>query len=485
MKIAFVCSEVYPFARTGGLADVMHALPRALAKSGHEVCIFMPLYRIINKNRFKIELIHTGLKIKINGGEKWSAVFESLYLKNIKTYFINCDEYFGREDLYGDVNNAYAYNDNAERFAFFAKAVLQTLKKIKFSPDIIHCNDWHTGFIPVYLKSIYRNDSFFKNCKTVFTIHNAGYQGFFPKESLDIKEIAEHKFNTENIYHSTGISYLKAGALYSDAVTTVSKQYAREIQTEEYGYDLAYAFSNIRNRLFGILNAIDHEHWNPQTDKYLPGKFSIDNLTGKKICKIELQKKLGLPQDTDTPLAGTVSRLVYQKGVDILAYALELILQDEKIQFVMIGSGDPEISGKYEQLKRMFPEKIGLFCGYDEELEHLAEAGFDIFIMPSRYEPCGLNQMYSLKYGTVPVVRKTGGLDDIITDWTENRESGNGFKMTGLSGEEIYNTVRKVIRIYNNKNIWKKVQHNGMKFNYSWDDAVIEYKKVYELILKS
>ncbi len=482
MNIAFISPEVYPFAKTGGLADVSYALPKALAKAGHSVCIFTPRYKSVSKEKFRLSLAAAPLIVKMGPEEKYSAIFRSSYIPGVDTFFIDYEAYFGRDSLYGYNDND--FNDNAERFAFFTKAVILGLKEINFIPDIVHCNDWHTGLIPLYLKTVYSNDVFFKNCAIIMTVHNAAYQGVFAETNLDINEFTGSSFKIEKVMHQKGISYLKAGILHSDIVTTVSKKYAEEIQTQEYGYELAEVFKSIKDRLFGISNAIDTEEWNPETDSNIPANYSAGDLSGKMKCKLELQRIMGLPADPDIPLVGTISRLSYQKGMDVLAITLELLLQDESFQFVITGSGEQGIAKRFDHIKKMFPESAGIIWEYDEGLGHMIEAGLDIFIMPSRYEPCGLSQMYSLKYGTIPVVRATGGLDEIIDEWDEKEKCGNGFKFNNLVPEELYNTLRKVIKKYNDKDDWEIIQKNGMRYNSSWDNAVREYEMVYQIALK-
>ena len=479
MKIAFVSSEVYPFAKTGGLADVSYSLPKTLAKAGHNVCIIMPGYSSIEKTKYGLKLALAPLIINSGTDEKYAAILESSHIPGVKTFFIDYDKYFNRDSIYGDNNNA--YRDNAERFDFFAKAVILALKKINFMPDIIHCNDWHTGLIPAYLKTIYRKDSFFKKTSLVITVHNAGYQGIFRKEHLASSEYYSKEFVKHNADNNETMNYLTEGVLHSDIITTVSRKYAEEIQTQEYGHDMAHVFTRLKKRLFAVPNAVDYDEWNPEIDTHLPCNYSMSNIKAKIQCKLSLQKKMGLPEKAEIPLLGTVSRIAFQKGVDILAEALELLLQDEKFQFVISGTGDRGISRKYDALKRMFPGYIGINWEYSEELEHLSFSGLDIILLPSRYEPCGLTQMYSLKYGTVPIARATGGLDDIIEEWDEQKQTGNGFKFTNLTREEIYTTVRNVLKKYKDKQNWKRIQRNGMIFDYSWNDAAIEYEKIYNL----
>jgi starch synthase len=482
MKIAFISSEVYPFAKTGGLADVSYSLTKYLAKAGHNVCIFMPAYSSINKEKFSLKLAIAPLVIKIGTDEKYSAILESSQIPGVRTYFIDYERYFARDGLYGNYNDA--YGDNAERFDFFARAVIKGLKEINFMPEIIHCNDWHTGLIPAYIKTIYNNDIFFKQTAVVMTVHNAGYQGIFSRQNLALNEFYNTQFNIKDIEDSGEISYLKEGVLHSDVITTVSKKYLKEIQTQEYGHNMASVFRSIKKRLFAIPNAVDYDNWNPETDQNLPCNYSAGDISSKARNKLELQRKMGIDENAIIPMLGTISRITFQKGMDILAETLELLLQDEKFQFVISGSGDQAISRIFDNLKKMFPKSIGINWGYSEELEHLSLAGLDIFIMPSRYEPCGLTQMYSIKYGAVPIVRATGGLDDVIEEWNERKKTGNGFKFNNLTQEELYNTIRKVIKKYTDKANWELIQKNGMNYNYSWDDAVKEYVKIYKSVLK-
>ncbi|MBN2401539.1 MAG: glycogen synthase [Spirochaetes bacterium] len=482
MKIAFISSEVYPYAKTGGLADVSYSITKALAKAGHDVCIFMPGYHSIDKNKFHVKLAIAPLIIEAGTEKNYAAILESSYIPGVKTYFINYERYFTRDGLYGECDTE--YKDNAERFNFFAKAVIRSFKKINFMPDIIHCNDWHTGLIPLYLKTIYNNDTFFKKSALIMTVHNAGYQGIFSKDNLQPDAFYNSAFGRKETEHSEVINFLKEGVIHSDIITTVSKKYANEIQTQEFGYAMADIFKRIKKNLYAVPNAIDNDNWDPETDHYLTYNFSADDISQKMKCKLELQKKIGIAANESIPLLGTISRITFQKGMDILADTLELLFQDENFQFVISGSGDKRITRRYDYLKKMFPQSVGINWMYSEELEHLTLAGLDIFIMPSRYEPCGLTHMYSLKYGTVPIVRATGGLDDVIKEWNERKGTGNGFKFNNLNQEELYNILRKVIKKYKEKDKWKLIRKNGMNFNYSWNEAVKEYEKIYKLVLK-
>lgn len=484
MKIAFISPEVYPFAKTGGLADVSRSLPMALSGNAHEVCIFMPGYKTIDRNKFRLELAYAPLPVSIDYETKWAAVYKSGFIPGVITYFIDYEKHFSRDSLYDE--NSMEYPDNAERYSFFARAVIQALKALDFQPDIIHCNDWQTAALPLYLKLLYAADPYFKNTACVMTVHNAAYQGVFPKAKLRFLELDANKTAIKALESAGSINYLQAGILYSHIVSTVSGKYAEEIQTDEYGYNLAGIFKKNNNRLFGIPNAIDHELWDPSTDKFLPANFSAGSMEGKIKCKIDLQRKFNLKTDINTPMFGIVSRLTYQKGIDFLADAIEFLVQDADFQFVIMGEGDRRLFSRFKAIRDMFPDRTGLYYGYDEEMEHLIEAGLDVFVMPSRYEPCGLNQMYSLKYGTIPLVRATGGLDDTIHEWDEVKQEGNGFKFSRLETEELYNAFRRIIWLKKTREAeWRIIQQNAMRFNYSWKDAARKYEKIYNIALSN
>ncbi len=483
MKIAFITSEAYPFVKTGGLADVAYSLPRALSKLGHDVLTLMPRYYRVDKERFQLKLIHAPLGVPMGFDEKWGAVFESHFIPEMITYFLEHDNYFGRDGLY---DNGYdAYPDNAERFAFFCHGTMEVLKALDFEPDIIHCNDWQTGLIPVYRKTLYAHDPFFTATRTVMTVHNVGYQGVFDKGNLYWTQLGWDLFHQDGLEYYDQVNYLKGGILYADAVTTVSRRYAREIQFEEYGYNLAGVFRKAGGRLRGITNGVDYGKWNPSRDEKIPAVYSVEDMKGKALCKKALQKRMGLRIDGKIPLMGTISRLTYQKGMDVLAETLETLLQENGVQFAILGSGEEWIVRWYEYLKGKYPERVGLYWGYDEDLAHLMEAGLDIYLMPSRYEPCGLNQMYSLKYGTIPVVRATGGLDDTISQWDGDSLTGNGFKFDDLNSRVLGDVIRSVLPVFHDKKQWSRLQQNAVAYHNSWEDTAREYLKVYEDIASS
>jgi starch synthase len=481
MKIAFITSEAYPYAKTGGLADVSHALPLALAERGHDVRLIMPRYYAIDRDRFGLRLSYAPLGVPMGNGEKWAALFESDFLGAVKTIFIEHDRYFGRDGLYDDGDRA--YDDNAERFIFFSHAAIRGLRYLNFKPDIIHCNDWQTGLIPVYLNTMYAGDPFFSAAASIMTVHNAGYQGVFPKEAFYMTGLGEELFTPEGIEFFNQINFLKGGILFADAASTVSIKYARELQTAEFGYDIAGVFRKISGRFFGITNGVDYEKWDPRTDALIPERYSPEKMSGKAKCKAVIQERMGLPREPKVPLLGTISRITHQKGMDVLAQALPLLLADEQAQFIILGQGEDWIKGMMEQVARMFPGRVGIYWGYDEGLSHLIEAGLDIFIMPSRYEPCGLNQMYSMRYGTIPVVRATGGLDDTVEEWDSVLHAGNGFKFGELTVETVYRKLRQVLKAYRSETLWKRIRSNAMSYTYSWYDAAGHYERLYAAII--
>ncbi len=480
MNITFITSEAYPFAKTGGLADYSYSLPKALAKRGHTVNLFLPRYYCVDKIKYNCSLIDMPLAVPYNNGIRWSGIYKSDYLNTINVYFIEHDDFFGRDGLYD--YHGIPYGDNAERFIYFNRATLEALKQLAIVTDIIHCNDWQTALIPLFLRTHYAHESIFKNTKSVLTIHNAGYQGVFPKDVLYYMQLSDEYFVQEKLSFYDKINFLKAGILYADCLTTVSKRYAQEIQYPDYGYDLAPIIKQNSSKLFGILNGVDYEQWNPAHDTFIPYNFSINDVSGKKKCKHALQDYFSLNK-SNIPLLGCISRLTYQKGIDILIDALDWLLFDEsKVQFVILGDGEQWLIDRFENLRRLYPDKVGVWWGYNEKLAHLIEAGCDFYVMPSRYEPSGLNQMYSMAYGTIPIVRATGGLDDSVIEFNTTELTGNGFKYKHNDIAELYSTIRYALKIYNNSNLMQQLIYNAMSFKRSWDDAAKEYEALYKNI---
>ena len=489
LKILFVASEVDPFAKTGGLADVAGALPKTLKALGHDIRVVLPHYGSIDSEKFKLKDVGSirELRIPVDGFQEVATVqTSSLNSSQSPTvcYFLQNARYFGRNELYVDGKTKSDFADNDERFIFFSRAVIEMLKRLDWTPDIIHCNDWQTGLVPAYLKVLYNNDPFFKNTRVVFTIHNIAYQGRFPKETIVKANLPWSLFTPEGIEFYGEVNFLKAGMVYADAITTVSEKYAEEIcSSPEFGYGLEGLLNHRKSALSGILNGIDYNVWSPEIDSLISARYSVKDPTGKAADKKALQEKFKLTTKPDVPLIGVISRLADQKGFDLLgAIAPELMKLD--LQLVILGTGEPKYHQLFERMHQEYPKKMGLYLGFNNTLAHMIEAGSDMFLMPSRYEPCGLNQMYSLKYGTVPVVRATGGLDDTIVDFNPKTKKGTGFKFVPYNAQEFLKAINRALDIYKNKSAWKTLMMNGMKKDFSWTASSKKYVKLYQSLLK-
>lgn len=485
MKIAFASSEVIPFAKTGGLADVSGSLPQELLKLGNEVKVFMPKYYEINEYKYghTYDSLIGELKISTNGFTHSVHVFYGkLPNSNVDVYFVHYPNFFHRSKIY---TNDW---DEDDRFILFSKAVIQIMQKLGWSPDIIHVNDWQTALIPALIRENYGWDSLFHKTKSVLTIHNIGYQGRFGLNSYNKAEFPKHLFenNGKLVYHGDS-NFLMTGILYADIINTVSQTYAYEILTNEYGAGLNGYLWQRKEDFYGIINGVDYNVWNPETDEYLPYHYTIEDLSGKLRNKKFLLEKFKMPFNEHIPLIGIISRLVPQKGFDIIADTLNQLV-DLNAQFIILGSGEKQFENMFQHMAHYFPKKVGVYIGYNESLAHLIEAGADIFLMPSHYEPCGLNQIYSLKYGTVPVVRRTGGLADTVQDWNEfneyGQEIGNGFCFYEYSGKAMLHSVLRAINDFHNKSVWTKIQYNGMIKDYSWENSAREYIDLYKKALE-
>jgi starch synthase len=458
MKILLAASEVVPFAKTGGLADVAGALPLALEELGEEIIIAMPGYKAI-QSRLRRDKIQ-----KLNENISYSTIG-----KNIKVYFIENDEYFNRDGLYTDKTGD--YKDNLERFSYYCKKTLGLLKQINFRPDIIHVHDWQAALIPVYLKNIYKNNPFYKNIKTVLTIHNIGYQGLFAKEEFPKLGLDWSLFGIEGLEFFGKINILKGGLEFCDYINTVSPTYSKEIQTKEFGFGLEGVLNKRKYAVFGILNGLDYSIWNPETDKFIAKNFSLNSTDDKYRNKDDLQKFCKLPAKPKIPLLGIVSRLAEQKGFDILADAIDNICK-MGLQLVILGTGDLKYHLILQNMVKKYPKVISLHLKFDDPLAHKIYAGSDIFLMPSKYEPCGLGQMISLRYGTIPLIFKTGGLADTVNE-------DNGFVFQRYNNDDLIKTIKGAVEVYKNKNAWGKLMHTAMKCNFSWKESAKKYIGLY------
>ncbi len=484
MNIVWVTSEAAPYAKTGGLADVSAALPKALAEKGHKVSVIMPYYPQIMKDlTAKATMKHELLGVPFGWSTEWAQIREDKINENLSFYFIEYNTYFDRPSLY-DFKGV-EYGDNAARFIFFARAAMQAVIALGLNPDILHGNDWTSALCNVYLKTpLYWDDDNFKDCRSVITIHNIGYQGTFNKSNLFLTGLGWEYFNESCIEYHDQLNFMKAGIMTADMINAVSPTYANEILSSEYGFTLDPVLQHVKDRdkLRGILNGIDVDEWNPETDPNLPAHFSVNDMSGKAKCKETLQREFGLTQDPKVPVFGIVSRLASQKGIDLFGSVIEGMLDTENIQVAILGTGEAALEAQLSGLNAKFPGKFSVFIGYDNKLAHLIEGGCDFFVMPSRYEPCGLNQMYSMRYGTIPVVRGTGGLEDTVINYeSKNLDKSTGFKFYDLTHEALRNTLIWAAAVYNDEpEKFKRIIHNGMTTDFSWDRTASEYEAMYK-----
>jgi starch synthase len=499
LKILFAASEVAGFAKTGGLADVAASLPRALAKRGHEVAVIMPMHRCARTGKRVPERTATVVPVKL--GERTLACRlyrSSLNGSGVPIFLVDEPEYFDRDDPYhgrglyqqslpGGGKSDYA--DNAERFTFFSRAVLEAAHVLGFTPDIVHANDWQTGLVPVYLNEVFKAKPGWGRTRSVFTIHNIAYQGMFGAHVMRLTGLPGYLFNHNQLEFHGHFNFMKSGIVFADAVNTVSPSYSGEIQSSEYGCGLEGLLIQQRHKLSGIMNGVDTTDWDPATDTHLPARFTAETVFQQKpVCKAELQRRYLLPVDSDKPVLGMVARLVAQKGIDLVLSAAPGLL-DLGAQLVFLGEGDPHHHHQLQALRDKYPEQVGIYIGYSEDLAHIIEAGADLFMMPSRYEPSGLNQLYSLKYGTPPIVRRTGGLADSVTGATEETlaaGTATGFSFDAYTPNAFYETARWALQLYNERPAdFKKVVLTGMAQDWSWNRSAAAYEALYERICSS
>jgi starch synthase len=473
MRILFIASEALPYTKTGGLADVIEALSRALVKLGHEVAVFLPKYRGVKAS----SVVLPSMTIPQGTRLRFPAIANGGVHRGVRYFFLDDPFYFDRDGIYGERNQEYP--DNAERFTEFSRAAIEMAKQI-WLPELIHCHDWQTAMVPTLLRSSYGEDPVVKEIPVVFTVHNIGYPGIFPKEAMERAGIPASVFHPGGIEFFGNVNFLKGGLIYSDYLTTVSRKYAQEIQTPEFGFGLEGVIRSRSNRLVGILNGVDYSVWSPERDTLIPMKYSADNLEGKRVCKEALLDEFKLSKDgVNRPVLGIVSRFADQKGFDLIAEIAHELLHED-VLLAVLGTGDRRYEELFRALTMDFPGRVGAVIGYDNKLAHLVESGADIFLMPSRYEPCGLNQIYSLRYGTVPVVRATGGLDDTIEAFDLEHGTGTGFKFLEYSGEALLDAIRQALNHYSDEGVWKRIQLNGMAKDFSWNTSAAEYAKLYE-----
>jgi starch synthase len=487
LNILFCSSEVTPYSKTGGLADVSNSLPQELASAGHAVRIIVPKYGPMDERRLRIYEIKRLVNIEVPVGDRITTCsIKSSFIvspkSKVQVFLIENNEYFAENSPYIDPVTGKDYANNDERFIFFNRAIVQVLGLLGWKPDIIHCNDWQTGLVPAYIKTIYAKDPLLQEVKSVFTIHNIAFQGLFPYESFLKSGLPHSIWNESGVEYYNQFSFLKSGIIYADAITTVSENYAREITTtHEYGMGFEGILKSRKKNLFGILNGVDYRVWNPEKDMLIPFRYNSKELPLKRENKKVLCKKFGIEYNPETPVIGMISRLTDQKGFDLIKKIMPSLMKED-INFVLLGSGDKSYQKFFEGIKKKFPGRVGLHFGFSEELAHLIEAGSDIFLMPSKYEPCGLNQMYSLRYGTIPVVRKTGGLADTIIEYKNGK--GNGFVFDKYNHEELLKAIKRALKLYKNREEWIKLVRLAMSYDYSWQVSAKKYTELYKSLLK-
>jgi len=475
MRTLLASSEVHPFSKTGGLADMAGALAKAVARAGHRVGLVTPLYAGIRERVPGLQRLAWDLSFPLGsrqvGGEIWTVEVND----RLTVYFVDQPEFYGRPGLYDE--HGAAYGDNAQRFIFFSKTVANLARYLPWRPQMVHVHDWQTGFVPLLILHQRLHDGWTNAPRTCLTIHNLAYQGNFWPGDYQFANLPWDYFYAGVEFYGA-MSCLKAGIVHADAITTVSPRYAREITTEEFGFGMDGLLRQRQNVLSGILNGVDYDEWRTVDNPFLPHAYSAANLSGKTANKLALQAELGLPVSAETPVFGNITRLVDQKGVDIQIGALEEMLAAD-LQFVLLGAGSPAFEAAYENLARRYPAKVAVRLGYNQALSHLIEAGSDFYLTPSRFEPCGLNQMYSLRYGTIPIVRRTGGLDDSVIDVTDDPDNANGIKFCEFSIRALAKAIRKALELYREPGLLRQFRKRGMTRDFSWDRTWQEYAKVY------
>ena len=476
MKILFIASEGLPYSKTGGLADVVGALPKALAEMGHEVAVLLPRYR---GNKITSILV-SSVTVTLGDKLRFPAIGEGVAVAGVRYFFVDDRVFFDREQLYGE--KGADYPDNAERFTEFSRVAIEFMKRV-WLPDVIHCHDWQTALVPVLLRTQHAEDPVVRGLPVVFTIHNIGYQGIFSQTVMRTIGLPDTFFTMDRLEFYGRVNFLKGGLLYADYLTTVSRRYAQEIQTPEFGNGLEGVIRGRADRLIGILNGVDYSVWSPEVDTFITQNYSVHNLEAKKADKKDLLQQFKLPADKpenlERPVVGIVSRFADQKGFDLIA-RIATELMKENLTLVALGTGQPEYEKLFKDMAEKYPGRVGVKIGYDNALAHKIEAGADIFLMPSRYEPCGLNQIYSLRYGTVPVVRATGGLDDTVQNFDPKTHHGTGFKFEAYDGRALLDALRGALKLQRDPKSWQTIQKNGMAKDFSWKASAAAYVTLYE-----
>ncbi len=481
LRVLFVTAEVTPFARTGGLGDMTAALSQVLAALGHDVRLIMPLYQTVSDGRFALAEVTTDLSVPLVTGRRTARVWQGSFpgqegSAGVPLYFIEQNDYFARPGLYGDETGDYA--DNAQRFIFFCRAALALAERLEWFPHLFHRHDWHTALIPAFLRFLPELDARLSAAASLFTIHNLAYQGWFPAWVFGITGLPLSLFQTAGVEFFGLMNFMKAGLNYADQLSTVSPTYAQEICTPELGFGLDGVLRERRDVLTGILNGVDYQGWNPETDPVLAAHYNAADLTGKAACKRALLRAYEMPEDLAAPLVGLISRFVGQKGVDLVADAIDP-LRALGLRLGVLGSGEARYERRFAELGRRYPEQVGVRLGFNDTLAHQIQAGSDCLLMPSRYEPCGLTQLYSLRYGTIPIVRATGGLRDTVVPFDPASGQGTGFVFQEPRADALVAAVRAAQRVFADRQAWQRLMQNAMAQDFSWEQSATRYLDLY------
>jgi starch synthase len=481
MKILIASPEAVPYVKTGGLADVVGALLKEYRVMKKDAYIILPLYKRIKK--IKPHPVDTRLEIKVPVGNK--IIKGRIFKDKYSAYFIGCDKFYNREELYGTPGGDYI--DNASRFVFFSRGIIETCKVLKFQPDVIHCNDWQTGLVPLYLKTLYKNNKFFKKTASILTMHNIGYQGLFPSTEMPLTGFGWELFNPEGIEFYGNVNFLKAGIISADILNTVSNNYSKEILNKDFGFGLDGVLRNRVKDLFGVVNGIDYEEWDPSRDKFIPANFSYNDISGKAFCKKELMRSMFGSSDSlnaeRIPLIGMVGRLTTQKGLDLVIQSIDGLLSIG-VKLVILGKGEEIFQRSLFEIAKKYSGKVYVNIGFEEPLAHRIYAGSDFFLMPSRYEPCGLGQLIALRYGCIPIARRTGGLMDTVKDYEHLSSKGTGFLFSDYTPSAMQDAVKRALCVYTDKDKMQKMVIDGMKMDFSWKKSAERYIELYEAAIK-
>lgn len=482
MNVLIASPEVHPFVRTGGLADVTGALPKILNRLGHDVRVILPKHKGIEELGFPMKYRNYKISCPVSQSSVHAEIVETMY-DGVTAYLVENDEYYYRDYLYSTPDGDYL--DNAERFIFFSKSILEAIKVVGFMPEVLHCNDWETALAPLFLKTLYRDDPQLKGLATLLTIHNIGYQGVFWHHDMHLLNIGWEYFTPDCLEFFGKINFLKGGIVSSDVLNTVSKQYREEILTPEFGYGLDGILRSRKQDFYGIVNGADYDAWSSEKDPLIPARYSMDDVSNKAVCKETLQAEFGLPANKDIPLIATISRLSDQKGFDLISVALEeMVALGGGLQYVVLGTGERRYHDLLGDFAKRLPQAFSVKMVHDNRLAHLMVAGADMLLAPSRYEPCGLSQLYSLRYGTVPIVRGVGGLEDTITDSTAQPGVGTGFKFYDYSKVALFDAIQRALAVYQNNDAWLQLMRRCMAEDFSWERSAREYAQLYNKATK-